>query len=170
MHRSVLTNKKYIKFADQNTVEVMSMGNIDKAGDDKRIQSYKAKDGSEYLVGWPNLTLDDLKKLNRSKARSYNDSPGIPYTAVVSPHTLEKMSFISASYSAGTLVDQVTVARKALVKQYGKGIKRKDLRKVNKEATKTRKVLETGEIVKALKAAQAQWSHPRGRGTARPPR
>ena len=157
MHGSVLTNKKYIKFADDNTVEVMSMGSIDRAGDDKRIQPYKAKDGSEYLVGWPNLTLDELKKLNRSKAARYNDTGKIPYTAVIDPYTLEKMSFIGGSYGAGKLVDQVTEARKVLVKQHGKGIKRKDLRKVNKEAAKTRALLEKGELVKALKASQAQW-------------
>ena len=157
MHGSVLTNKKYIKFADDNTVEVMSMGSIDKAGADKRIQQYKAKDGNMYLVGWPNLTLDELKKLNRSKAGRYNDTGKIPYTAVIDPYTLEKMSFIGGGYGVGKLVDQVAAAKKVLVKQYGKGIKRKDLRKVNKEAAKTRAMLEKGKVIKALKAAQAQW-------------
>ena len=157
MHGSVLQNKKYVKFADENTVEVISMGNLEKGrgAGDKRVETFTAKDGNKYLVGWPNLTPDEFEK---SRApRKYKDGNGIPETAIVNPHTLEKMDSWTASYSAGRLMDAATAAKKALVKQYGKGIKRKDLRKVNKEAAKTRKMLENGETVKALKAAQAQW-------------
>jgi len=157
VHRSVLTNKKYIKFADDNTVEMLSMGGLErgrKAGD-KRAETFRGKDGKEYLVGWPNLTPEEFE---RSQApRKYKDGNGIPETAIVNPHTLEKMDSWKGSYAAGKLVDAATTAKKALVKQYGKGIKRKDLRKVNKEAAKTRATLEKGTLLKALGSAQALW-------------
>ena len=48
MHGSVLQNKKYIKFHDQNTVEVMSLGSLQSGIDkgDKRAGTYLAKDAA----------------------------------------------------------------------------------------------------------------------------
>ncbi len=157
MHRSVLTNKKYIKFAEANTVEMLSMGNLAKGrgAGDKRAETFTAKDGKEYLVGWPNLTPEEFEK--SQAPRKYKEGNGIPETAIVNPHSGEKMDSKLGVWAMGKLVDAVTAAKKQLTKDYGKGVTRKDLKKVNKEAAKTRSMLEKGEIVKALKAAQAQW-------------
>jgi hypothetical protein len=152
----VLTNKKYIKFADENTVEVISMGKIDvgQQRNDKRLLTYKAKDGNTYLVGWPNLTLDELKKNNQESAK-WNDTRGIPYTCIVNPHTNERMGeHISGGYGAGKLMDMVKVAKKTLEKEYGKSVSRKKLRKYQKSDTKARDLLEKGDLSKAMSEAR----------------
>ena len=155
MHGSVLTNKKYIKFANENTVEVISMGklNLGQERNDKRLETYEAKDENgetvQYLAGWPNLTLDELKKLNQTCAK-WNDTRGIPYTCVVNPHTLEKMEFISGGYAAGKLMEQVTASKKALNKLYGKSVSRKTLAKIRKEERKVRVELDKENVAKAM--------------------
>ena len=157
MHGSVLQGKKYIKFANENTVEVMAMGKIGKGQEtkDKRLQVFKGKDGKEYLAGWPNLTLTELKDLARSRAASYNDTGKIPYTVVVDPYTLEKMSdHIGGGYGAGKLEDLVVAARKTLDKAHGKGLSRKKLAKAQKAEDKIRATLEKGDLIKALSGAK----------------
>ena len=69
MHGSVLQNKKYIKFAGENTVEVMSLSALDKGIEkgDKRAATYKAKDGNVYLVGYPNLTVKQIQERGASE-------------------------------------------------------------------------------------------------------
>jgi len=153
----VLQGKKYIKFANDNTVEVMAMGKISQGQSrkDKRLDTFKGKDGKVYLAGWPNLTLEELEKLARSKAARYNDTGKIPYTVVIDPYTLEKMGdHIGGGYAAGTLQDLVLAARKTLDKQHGKGLSRKTLAKYKKEENKIRETLEEGDTVKALSAAK----------------
>ncbi|MHC4939418.1 MAG: hypothetical protein ACYTHK_10650 [Planctomycetota bacterium] len=159
MHGSVLQNKKYIKYAYENTVEVIAMGGIESAiaaarkKGDKRADTYKAKDESgkevEYLVSWPGLTLEDMKKLGSSKARSYNDTRGIPHVAIVNPHTLEKVDGWNGG-SAGKIMDAVDELKKELKKQYGKPISRKILAKTRKEEDKVRKELDAGNLGKAF--------------------
>ncbi|MHC4732446.1 MAG: hypothetical protein ACYS6Z_17900, partial [Planctomycetota bacterium] len=70
MHGSVLQNKKYIKFASENTVEVMALSRLQEGiqKKDRKAATYKAKDGTVYLVQFPNLTVADIGKLRSSKA------------------------------------------------------------------------------------------------------
>jgi len=150
----VLQGKKYIKFAGENTVEVMSMGKISQGEqkNDHRLEIYKGKDGKEYLVGWPNLTLEELKRNNQESAK-WNNTRGIPYTTIVNPHTNERMEQISGGYAAGKLMDMVAASRKKLNKQYGKSISRKKLKGWRKDEGKARADLEKGDISKAMSAA-----------------
>jgi hypothetical protein len=152
----VLQNKKYIAFAEENTVEVLSLDGLDEGIEkkDKRAGTYKAKDtdGQEkdFMLGWPNLTAEDIKNLRGSKAGSYNQTGKIPYTAIVDPHTLEEMDNIKGGYGAGTLQDLVTAKKKELEKAHGKGVSRKTLTKVKEADAGIRKALADGNLVKAL--------------------
>jgi hypothetical protein len=154
MHSSVLQNKKYMKFASERTVEVIAVSSLDSgiSKGDARAGTYKAKDENgkdvEYLVSWPGLTIDDMKKLRRSKAPGYNDTRGIPYVAIVNPHTLEKFAGWNGG-SSGKIMEAVDEAQKALKKEYGKPVSRKDLMKVRKEENKVRKLLKAGDLGKA---------------------
>jgi hypothetical protein len=152
----VLQNKKYIKFAEENTVEVLALGRLDEGIEkkDRRAETYKGKNekGEEvdFLVEWPNLTPELVKSLASSKAGSYNNTGKIPYTSIVNPHTLEEMDKIQGGYGMGTLTDMVEVAKKALNSQYGKSLSRKDLTKVNKLCADVHECLGEGDFVKAF--------------------
>ena len=154
MHSSVLQNKKYIKFSGESTVEVIAVSSLDKAlaKKDPKAGTYDGmeKGGKEvkYLISWPGLTVADMKGLSRSKASSYNDTGGIPYVAIVNPHTLEKYEGWNGG-SSGRIMDAVKEAQKALTKTHGKPVKRKSLKKIRKEEAKVRALLANGELAKA---------------------
>ncbi len=132
-----MQNKKYIKFARKNTVEVLSLSRLDEGvreGSPKAAK-YKKKDADgdmvEYMVEWPSLTYEQIMQLNRSKAATYNKTGRIPYTCLVNPHTEEEMHAIKGGYSASSLMDAVTEAQKKLTKEYGRGMKRKTVARIN---------------------------------------
>ena len=159
MHGAVLQNKKYIKFAEENTVEVMALGRLDQAIEkgDRKAETYKAKDKEgnevEYLVEFPGLTAKMINSLKSSKAGSYNNTGKIPYTAIVNPHTLEEMNNIRGGFGAKTLMGTVTEAKKTLEKTHGKSVSRKVLAKIDKAEAGIRKDLEKGKYSNALASA-----------------
>jgi hypothetical protein len=156
MHGSVLQNEKYIKFSEKNTVEVLALQRLDEAiqKQDKRAGTYKAKDEAgnevEYMLEWPGLTAKEIGELSSSKAGTFNDTGGIPYTAIVNPHTLEKMAFFKGGTSASSIMDSVAEQRKALTKQYGASIDRKELTDLRKQEASIRKEMEGGDLAKAF--------------------
>lgn len=132
-----MQNKKYIKFAEKSTVEVLSLGRLDegiKKGD-RKAATYKKKNAAgemmEYMVEWPNLTKKQIQDLRRSKAGTYNDTGRIPYTCLVDPHTLKRMHIFKGGVSAKAIMEEVKVASKTLVDEHGKGMKRKAVQKIN---------------------------------------
>jgi hypothetical protein len=161
VHGSVLQNKKYISFAEENTVEVLALSALDQGiqKKDKRAATFKAKDvdgvEKDFMVGWPNLTAEDINSLNSSKAGSYNTSGGIPYTAVIDPFTLEEMGNIKGSYAVGELSDLVAEKKKEIQKAHGKGISRKSLTKVKEADAAIKKSLADGNLAKAATDAVA---------------
>ncbi|HEX5139074.1 MAG TPA: hypothetical protein VFY93_19045 [Planctomycetota bacterium] len=161
MHGSVLQNKKYISFAEDNTVEVLSLSSLEDgiAKQDKRAATYKAKgaDGQEreFMISWPNLTLDDIKALHGSKAGTYNSTGKIPYTAVVDPFTLEEVGNLKGGYSVGALTELVTEQKKLLEKAHGKGVSRKTLNKVKAAEAEIQGLLSEGNLAKALTESAA---------------
>jgi len=152
----VLQNKKYIAFAEENTVEVLALGGLDEgiAKKDNRAATYKAKDASgqekDLLFEWPNLTVEEVNALHGSKAGTYNKTGSNPYLSVVDPYTLEEMGNLKGSYAVGALTDLVTAKKKELEKEHGKGTSRKTLGKVKEADTAIRKALEDGQVAKAL--------------------
>jgi len=157
----VLQNEKYIKFAEENTVEVLALSRLDEGIDkkDRRAETYKGKNDKgeevEFLVEWPNLTPELVKSLASSKAGSYNNTGRIPYTAIVNPHTGEEMDKIQGGFGMGKLVEVVEACKKTLNTQYGKSVSRKDLAKVNKQAEKIRDDLADGDFAKAFTGIKA---------------
>lgn len=158
MHGSVLQNKKYIKFSEENTVEVMVMSQLDKGieAGDKRAGTYKAKDEQgnevEYLLEFPGLTVAELNAFGGTKAGTYNTTGRIPYTAIVNPHTLAEISNIPGGFAVGKLTDAVEEAKKTLNKEHGPSLSRKDLEKLEKQISEIREDTAEGNFVKAFGA------------------
>lgn len=159
MHSAVLQNKKYIKFAEDNTVEVMAMSRIDEGVQkkDKKAETYEATDASgnkvALLVEFPNLSVEDINKMNSSKAGSYNDTGAIPHTSFVDPFTLEKIEGLKGGMSAGQVSDAATAARKAIEEKHGKAdFTRKDLAKIDEAEATVREEVAKQRLDKALAA------------------
>ena len=157
MHSAVLQNKKYIKFAEDNTVEVLALGRLDEGiqKEDPKAAKYKAKDEQgnevEYMVSWPNLTFEQIQALRSSKAGTYNDTGGIPYTAFVNPHTLEKMSFLKGGSSSKAVMESVEIAKKQLEEEHGKGLSRDELKRNEAAVAKAREEVADGDYDGAIK-------------------
>jgi hypothetical protein len=156
MHRSVLQNEDYIKFAGEKTVEVMAMQRLDEgiSKQDPKAATYKTKDAKgrevEYLVEFPGMTVEEINNLNRSKAGQYNDTGKIPFTAIVNPHTLKKMRGFSGSKSAKALMDAVETAMEELQAEHGPSLSRGKLKEFDEIAATVREVLEKKGAAKGL--------------------
>ncbi len=155
MHSAVMQNKKYIKFAYDNSVDVLTVSRIEEGiqKGDRKAKSFKLKKGddTEYLVSWPSLTLDQLKSLNRSKAATYNKTGRIPYTSLVDPYTLDEIEGIRGGTSAKGLMSKIADAKKALVKEHGPGLKRSTLAKIDKAIASANAQAKTYDFAKAMK-------------------
>jgi hypothetical protein len=132
VHRSVLQNKKYIKFSYANAVEVISMEEIARALEKSAhtIATYKTKDAYgdevEYLAEFPGLTIDDLKTLSNTNAiLEFMQGGKIPFTAIVDPHTGKAMLSMKGKPSVASLTAAIKKARATLEKEHGKGVDRK---------------------------------------------
>lgn len=157
MHRSVMQNDDYIEFAEDNTVEVLALGRLDEAiqKGDPKAGTYTAKDAEgndvEYMVAWPNLTKEEIFALRSSHASTYNNTGGIPFTAVVNPHTLEKMAGMPGGQSSKTVMEKVESAKEQLEEKYGPSLKRSDIADLNEDLAKVEEKLEKYGGVKALR-------------------
>jgi hypothetical protein len=160
MHSAVMQNKKYVQFAEDNTVEVLALSRLEEGiqKEDRRAAKYKTKgpDGQEveYMVEWPNLTAEDIIALDKSKAGSYNKSGGIPYTSLVDPWTLQEITHWSGGQSGKTIIEGVEDARKTLKKEHGDGYSRRQLRALEKGETSAREELAKGRYDRALQALE----------------
>ena len=158
MHRSVLQNRKYIKFSAANAVEVICMEETDRAVAEKAhtIKTYKAKDAYgdvvEYLVEFPGLTLDQLKDLSNTNAiLAYLDGVKIPYTAIVDPHSGKAIGAIKGQPTVKSLTAAIARARSALEKEHGKGIDRKLWNAIGASEVKVDQALVADKYFTALK-------------------
>jgi len=132
VHRSVLENAAYVKYARENTVEVICMEEIERAEKEnaKTIATYKSTDayGDEehYLTEFPGLTLDQLKRISDTEAvLRFMDGGKIPYTAIVDPHTGKAIEAIKGKPTVKSLKAAIDRARQQLEKEHGKGLDRK---------------------------------------------
>ncbi len=171
MHSSVLHNAKYVKFAEENTVEVVTMEESDRAIREKSrlIRTYKGKDihgeETDYLVELPGMTLDDVQTISsaNSPALEYIQGDKIPYHAIVDPHTLKEMEGFYGKKSAQQIIEIVGRHVKALKKQYGPGVPRKDWRRLIEREAEIDKLLVKEDISTRKKrpAIPARPSSPR---------
>lgn len=158
MHRAVLQNDKYIRFAEENSVEVIALQDLRRGIEkgDRNAATYKAKDADgnmvEYLIEWPGLTAEQLESLHSSPASGFNRSGGVPYTAVVDPYTLSEMASLKGGSSAKSVMELVAAQRKVLEKQHGPGYGRKALRQLEEQERVVGKALESEDAPKAMGA------------------
>jgi soluble cytochrome b562 len=156
MHGAVLQNEDYIDFAEESSVEVISLSRLDEgvSKEDRKAGQYDAEDAEgnpvKYMVEFPNLTLEEMYALNRSKAGTYNQTGKIPYTAIVDPHTEEELQGISGGQSAKQLMEIVAAHKKTLEEKHGPSLSRKDVRAVEECKVECNELLKEKGAGKAL--------------------
>lgn len=155
MHSALMCNKKYIEFANQHTVEVISLDRLQEGIDkkDRKAETYEAKvDGQtvQYMVEFPGLTIDEMLALSRSKAAGFNKTGKIPYTCIVDPWTEEELKNWNGGQGAGTIQEAVLEAKKKLEADHGKGIARKDLNAVSDAAREAGAKAAKGDFAAAM--------------------
>jgi hypothetical protein len=156
MHGAVLQNDDYIEFSYENTVEVISMGDLDRAikAGEKKAGTYDATDEEgnpvKFMVEWPGVTAEDIAGMRASKAGTYNDTGGIQFTAIVNPHTEERMKAFGGSRPAKNVMEAVEEVKEKLEKKYGPSLSRKDIEKVDEMKAECAELLESKGAGKAL--------------------
>ncbi|MCG3133093.1 MAG: hypothetical protein HMLKMBBP_00186 [Planctomycetes bacterium] len=155
MHGAVLQNEDYISFSNENTVEVLALGRLDEGiqKNDPRAAEYDAKDADgkpvKYMVSWPGLTKEEIFALNSSKAGSYNNTGGIPFTCVVNPHDEKEMQRWQGGQSAKTIMEAVATHKKTINAQFGPSLSRGTIKKIEEEGKKIAASLEKGNLAAA---------------------
>jgi len=163
MHGSVLQNEDYIKFSEENTVEVLALGRLGEGIEkgDKKAATYDAEDAEgnpvKYMVEWPGLTAEDIEALNRSQAGQYNKTGKIPYTAIVDPHTQEQIKAMPGGSSSGQIMEAVEEAKKKLVEAHGPGLSRSYLRALDDCKIECDTILSEKGAGKALAQLSKDW-------------
>lgn len=155
MHSSVMTNKKYVPFAEENTVEVISMDRLPEAIEKKErnAETYKAKRGDEeveLMVEFPSLTAQEMIDLHSSQAGQFNNTGKVPYTSIVDPHTLKEETHFLGGTSSSKIMESVLELRKKLTAEHGNAITRPDLNALKDAETTTVKKCESGDFAGAL--------------------
>jgi hypothetical protein len=152
----VLQNDKYIEFAADSCVDVVTEQDLQKAVDaknDKRADTYDAKDENgnpvKYMMSWPNLTLEEMLALYGSPANQYNKTGKIPYVAIVDPFTLKQIKGLSSTASK-SLIEDVKAATEILVKDHGPSLKRSTKKKFEAGAKAVDETLTKSGPAKAL--------------------
>src|SRR5262249_890258 len=155
-HGSVLQSDKYIEFANDHTVEVLALGDIQSGIDkkDKRADTYDAKDEDgkpvKYMKEFAGCTVEQLMALDSSPAAQYNKTNKIPYVGIVDPFTLQEMKSQPGGFAAQGLMEAVKTAQDQLSKEHGAPVKRSLLKKVDATAKDIEAVLAKGGPAKAI--------------------
>jgi hypothetical protein len=157
MHASVMCNEKYIDFAGENTVEVIALQDLEKGLQENgpRAAMYDAKDENgnavKYMVEFPGLTKDEMLALHSSKASSYNNTGGIPFTVIVDPFTEAEMQrYPGGGHAAKEIMEGVLAQRKVLNQAHGPSISRTLLTKVTAEVKRISGMVEKDGPAKAM--------------------
>lgn len=155
MYASVMCNDKYMKFAEKNTVEVISLSRLQEGVDkeDARAETYEGmRKGNpvDFLVAFPGLTVQEMLDLHGSKAGRYNDTGKVPFTCLVNPHTQEEMTRWQGGTPVKVVMQGVEDAREALVEEHGKGFSRKTYRKITGAEEDAWKKVAKGDYAKAV--------------------
>jgi len=152
----VLQNDKYIAFANDNTVEVIALGELQDGIDkkDRRAELYDAKDEAgnpvKYMKEFAGMTVEQLLGLNSSPANSYNKTGHIPYVSIVDPFTTLEMKSMPGGAAAGGLMDAAKEAKDVLNKEHGPSVKRSVLLKIDAAGKSIDAMLTKEGVAKAL--------------------
>ena len=166
MHSAVLQNKRYIRYAARNTVEVMTLGSIERGvqQNDRRAATYKVRgesgDEIEYLVEFPGLRVEDIVAMNRSPAVRYNDTRAIPHTAFVDPFSLEKLAGIRGGVSSRQVMRAADEAREVIRKKHGApSISRRDLARTEEIRERILRAIAMNRLSQALSELRRLRTH-----------
>lgn len=162
----MLQNEKYISFANENTVEVYSLGRLDEAigkleknpeaQEKRQLEEYDAKDEDgkpvRYMKMWAGMTKDHLLALARSKASSYNDTGKIPFLCIVDPYTEKEMVRYPGGLAAKGLMEAAAAQKKVLNDQHGPSVSREVLTGTKAEVKRITGALEKDGVAKSMTA------------------
>jgi hypothetical protein len=157
MHRSVFRDAKYIKIADEHSVQVVTMLRLMQAivAENARLRTFKGKDAwgeeTDFLVEFPALTVEALQDVSLSAAANYLTGERLPQTSIVDPHTLEVLWTLGGLPESAELIRRIKARRISLTKKYGPGLSRKTWRAVLAGQIEIDKLLARDRIVEALK-------------------
>ena len=153
----MLESAVYAKFAAKNTVEFLVTEEMDRALKDKNplIRTYRATDPYgdpvEYLVEFPGVTIEQLRRVSNSKAVQFiSSAKRIPYSAVVDPHTGKQMEGFVGVRTPKEFIAIVRRHAKALKAKYGDGVERKVWNDLDKGGISVDLLLGSGRIADAL--------------------
>ncbi len=163
MHRAVLHSAKYIKYARENAVEVITMEEIDVAErkKSKDIRTYKTKDDYgeevEYLSEFPGITMEELKRISADSAPpiEYMRGGKIPYHGFVDPHSMKEMESVRGKRSVAQMIALIEKHKKTLKEKHGAGIERKHWRSAGQREIEIDLALAKSDFLAALKAHDA---------------
>jgi uncharacterized protein YccT (UPF0319 family) len=156
MHSSVLQNEDYIKFSDENTVEVIALGRLDEAitKNESKAAEFDTKDDDgkpvKRMMEYPSLSKDEMLALDRSKAASYNNTGKIPFTCVVNPWDEAEMQRFSGGQSAKTIMEAALAAKKTLNEAKGPSLSRPVIKKFDLDAKKLLEAMPKAGTAKTL--------------------
>jgi hypothetical protein len=156
MHSAVLQNEDYIKFSDENTVEVIALSRLDEAisKNESKAGEYDAKDDEgkpvKRMREYPSLTKDEMLALDRSKAASYNNTGKIPFTCIVNPWDEAEMQRFSGGQSAKTIMEAAVAAKKSLNASKGPSLSRPVLKKFDLDSKKLLEAMPKAGSAKTL--------------------
>lgn len=153
----MLQSAVYAKFAAENTVEFLVTEELERALKEQSplVRTYKAKDPYgdpvEYLVEFPGVTIDRLRRLSNSKAVRYmSRAKRIPYTAVVDPHTGKELEGFFGLRTPEEFIAIIRRQAKVLKARHGAGVGRKVWRDLTEGEIQVDMLLGGGRIVDAL--------------------
>jgi hypothetical protein len=158
MHGSVLQNEDYIKFSDENTVEVLALGRLDEAFSKEpgnpKVAEYDAKDPDgkvvKRMVEWPSLTKDEILALDRSKAASYNNTGKIPFLCIVNPWDEAELQRWSGGQGTKTIMEAVLAHKKTLNDAHGPSLSRPVVKKFDADAKRLLEAMPKAGVAKTL--------------------
>lgn len=158
MHSSVLQNEDYIKFSDENTVEVLALGRLDEAFTKEpgsaKVAEYEVKEADgkvvKRMVEWPSLTKEEIYALNSSKAGSYNNTGGIPFLCIVNPWDEAELQRWSGGQSTKTIMEAVLAHKKTLNAAHGPSLSRPVVKKFDVDAKRILDALPKAGAAKSL--------------------
>ena len=152
----MLQNEEYIAFAEDNTVEVLSLGSIQDgvSKKDKRADLYEGKDADgkavQFMKEFAGCTIEQLEALNGSPAGQYNKTGHIPYVSIVDPYTLKELKSMPGGAAKGGLIKAVAEAKDALNKEHGPSLKRSMLRRIEASTKSIEAALTKDGVAKVM--------------------
>ena len=163
MHRAVLHDKSYIKFASEHAVEVITMEEISRAVAEgpHMVRTYKTEDAYgdevEYLSEFPGVTLEQLITISSDHAPAieYMEGGRIPYHAILDPHEMTVLESLQGKRGPKEMMKIISRHEKTLKEKYGPGISRRLWREVGKAEIASDGRLAERDVAGAMKLYRA---------------